>query len=503
MKVLIYTASSLCNPQFGIMMEHAIDYANRGNEVVFCHCDGLMSACSSNFQKNKGICKLCKLTFRAGLKNLPNNVKLVGMKPCKEERDYERHGFKSISDIKAYRYKDVELGFAVMSVYITKTRNPKPAITKEFLTCINIMLSEASKLVDAAESLIESEKPDIVMFFNGRFFDTKPFHDLSEKRNIKYIVAENVGGVRADDEYRMVTFENSIPHDSRVIYENCLKSWDCSARSEDDKVKMGIDFYERRRGGKRAGDYAYTASQIQGKLPDSFDPNKRNVVIFSSSEDEYSAVTSEIDNYFLFNSQYEGIKYICDNIGDEDYHFIVRIHPNMRGLDVEYHRNLYKLRELKNVTVIAPEETVSSYALMDAAYNIVVFGSTIGAESLFWGKPVVLLGFAEYYDWGVCSIPKSKAEVIEMIKNPKLYPGAREIAIKYGYFFLDNSLAQKAKHIDITPKKAVYFGKLVYVFDYLKLMSSRRLYKLVSGLFNKVLCLLYRNGIMYPEKIRN
>ena len=35
MKVLIYTASSLCNPQFGIQMEHAINYAEKGDDVIF------------------------------------------------------------------------------------------------------------------------------------------------------------------------------------------------------------------------------------------------------------------------------------------------------------------------------------------------------------------------------------------------------------------------------------------------------------------------------------
>lgn len=503
MKILVYSASSLCNPQFGIMMEHAIEYSKNGYEVAFCHCNGVIKVCSFNCQMNHAICNLCKLTFTAGLKNLPSSVKLVELTSQKGNDIILNQSFKSIEEIKKFQYRGVEIGYAVMSVYITKTRNPNPKITDTFLNCISMMLKEAARLVDAADYMIQAEKPDYVMFFNGRFFDTKPFHDLSVKYCLNYIVAENVGGVRADEEYRMVTFENKIPHDCKVIFDNCLKSWENSIRSDEEKTKMGADFYERRRSGKRAGDYAYTASQIKGKLPDSFNPKKKNVVIFSSSEDEYSAVTAEIDNYFLFDSQYEGIKYLSENIGDDNYHFIVRIHPNMRGLDVDYHKDLYKLRNLNNVTVIAPEETVSSYALMDNAYNIVVFGSTIGAESIYWGKPVVLLGFAEYYSWGVCSIPHNRNQVLEMVKNPTIYPGAKDIAIKYGYYFLENSLAKRAQYITITPQKKNILGRNVFVFDYLKILGSSVLYKIIHIVYTYFLVKIYRNKIAYSDKIIN
>ncbi len=479
-------------------MEHAIENVNQGHDVVFCYCDGVMNACSANHTQNEAICKLCKCTFRAGLKNLPKEVRLVGMKSNGEDNQYVDQTFATIADIKAYRYKGVNLGYAVMSVYITKTRNPKPRVTESFLKCINRMLREATKLVDAAENLILRERPDEVMFFNGRFYDTKPFYELALKHQINFVLTESIGGVRANEEYKMVTFVNKIPHDSKTIYENCLLSWEQSVRTNEEKTRIGVDFYERRRGGKRAGDYAYTASQIQGKLPEGFDTSKKNVVVFTSSEDEYSSVSKEVDSYFLFSSQYEAIKYLSENINDDSYHFIIRIHPNMKGLDVEYHRDLYKLRAFNNVTVIAPEERVSSYALMDAAYNIVLFGSTIGAESLYWGKSVVLLGHAGYYQWGVCSIPKCKEEVINMVKTPKVYPGAKDIAIKYGYYFLENSLGKRSKYIIITPRGIKVFRKIVYVFDYLRIWNSPLLYKFLQTTYTRVFSLFSKDRIIFP-----
>ena len=220
----------------------------------------------------------------------------------------------------------------------------------------------------------------------------------------------------------------------------------------------------------------------------------KNVVVFCSSEDEFSSVSKEVDAYYLFESQYAAIRYIVENIKDEDYHFFVRIHPNMKGLNVEYHLNLYMLAEYENVTVIGPENNVSSYALMDIANNIVVFGSTIGAESLYWGKSVVLLGYASYYYWGCCLIPNSKQEVIEMIKNPKSYPQAKDIATKFGYYLLENGLSEKAKYINITPKKIHILNKGVFAFQYLKLWHSSTLYQYCYYFYTKFLALFFRAG---------
>lgn len=501
MKVLIYTASSLCNPQFGIQMDHAIEYAKDGNKVVFCYCAGAISACSANPLKNKAFCKACNMGFRAGLKNLPSNIKLVGMKNLKHEKVQTKIDFKSVADIKAYRYKGVDVGFSALSVYVSKTRNPNPHFSDEFLDCINKLIWEAEKLVDSADNVVNSEKPDLILFFNGRFFDTKPFHHLAEKYNISYIATENIGGVRTGDEYRIMQFHNTIPHDSLIYYKYCLKSWDISSRPVRERIEIGESFYKKRRNGEKAGDYAYTASQIIGKLPKDYNSDKKNIVVFTSSEDEFSSISSKVDGYFIFSSQYECIKYMSENINDDSYHFIVRIHPNMKGLTADYHKNLYLLTEKKNVTIIPPEDDTSSYTLMDIAYNVVVFGSTIGAESMFWGKSVVLLGFAAYYEWRCCSIPHDKEEILEFVKHPKVYSNAKELATKFGYYVLENNIAQSSKHVDITPRMKKILGKDVYVFGYIRLLNSPSLFRLISTLIYRCFALLYKNNITFPETI--
>lgn len=496
MRILVYTASSLCNPQLGIQMETAIDYTKKGHEVVFCHCKGVMMACSANPYKNSVLCNICQLGFHQALKCLPSEVKQAGLeKQGEKQRDIRQ--FNSVADIKAYKYKGVDVGYSVLSVYISKTRDPNPLVDEDFRKCINLLINEAEDLVDAVDDIIISKKPEKIVFFNGRFFDTKPLLNLAMRHNIEFVTTENIGGVRAESEYKIVNFVNTTPHDTRQTVINIQKSWELSPKSDKEKTEIGRGFYEKRRNGIKAGDYVYTSDQIKGKLPDSYDSKKKNVVIYCSSEDEYSSVSAQVDSYFLFKSQYDAIKYLADSINDDSYHFFVRIHPNLKGLNFEYHLKLYKLQS-DRITVIAPEDPISSYALMDIAYNVVVFGSTIGAESMYWGKSVVLLGDADYYYWECCSIPLKKEEFVEMVRNPKNYEKAKEMTIKYGYYFLENSLGKSSQHLRITPRSIKILGRNVYVFDYLKIWYSPLLYRLIQTVYTRVFTRFANNKINFP-----
>lgn len=486
----------MCNPQLGIQMETAIDYANQGHDVVFCYCKGVMSACSANPYGNSALCKICQLGVRQALKKLPSNITVEGFETT-EELHKDMRAFNSVAEIKAYKYKGVDVGYSVLSVYITKTRNPNPKVDVDFQKCISSLINEAENLVDASEGLIMRFKPEMIVFFNGRFFDTKPLYNLALKHKIEFVTTENIGGVRAESEYRIVKFVNNTPHDTHQTVINIQKSWEKSPKTNEEKTIIGKGFYEKRRNGIKAGDYVYTSGQIKGKLPDSYDNKKKNIVIYCSSEDEYSSVSAQVDSYFLFKSQYDAIKYLADNIKDDNFHFFVRIHPNLKGMNLEYHLNLYKLQS-ERITVIAPEDPISSYALMDIAYNIVVFGSTIGAESLYWGKSVVLLGDADYYYWNSCSIPSNQEEFVDMVKTPRIYDNASEMTIKYGYYFLENSLGESSKYLRITPIGIKSFGKTIYVFDYLRFWNSSLLYRLIQTIYTRVFIRFAKNKINFP-----
>ena len=70
---------------------------------------------------------------------------------------------------------------------------------------------------------------------------------------------------------------------------------------------------------------------------------------------------------------------------------------------------------------------------MDACEKVISFGSTMGIESVYWGKPSILAGRSIYEDLGGCYIPNDHEELIDLI-NDQLNPLSNLGALKYGYF---------------------------------------------------------------------
>jgi len=114
-------------------------------------------------------------------------------------------------------------------------------------------------------------------------------------------------------------------------------------------------------------------------LPPGWDADKRNVVVFGSSEDEFAAIGAEWDRR-VYPGQAEALRRICSGLAaDPAVQVTLRLHPNMAGLDRGYARELLALDgSHDNLHLVRPESDVSTYALLDAADTVVTFGSTLG-----------------------------------------------------------------------------------------------------------------------------
>ena len=194
------------------------------------------------------------------------------------------------------------------------------------------------------------------------------------------------------------------------------KLWDMDGVPMSEKQRLGTEFYEKRRNSQMAGDRVYTLNQVNGLLPENFSRDKENIVIFNSSEDEFASIGKDFDDYQLFKNQTAGIQFLLKNLPADKYQIYVRIHPNLTRVKYDYVMELFELpKKYENVTLIPPDSKVSTYALMDAADKVVVFGSTMGAEASYSGKPVILVGPSFYYFLNVAYTPESEQELIDLI----------------------------------------------------------------------------------------
>ena len=507
---LFHSSLSLSTAARGIQYDEALRLRNEGHTIYFLYCNGLMTQCFENIVGNEALCYMCKSNFRKESKRFEDKINFVPLSDLIDNNFvshiYEqKFNYQSVEDIKKLEYKNINIGLGALSGYITKSRNLNPLIDDNFRIFFDQNLYNSIITTESVFNAIEKYKPDHIVLYNGRFSDSKPIWQIAEKLNIPYTTLEAVYGVNKNYKAK---YENSTAHsiDNNTKLINYF--WDNSDLSFDAKYKIGSLFFERRKNAIYAGDKIYTKNQTYNLLPDNWDNTKKNIVIFNSSEDEFAAIGGEYEKYQLFNSQLEGIQFIKNTLKDNsELNITLRIHPNLSEVQYSYATDLLKLSS-DNFNVINGNSKVSSYALLDNADIIIVFGSTIGIEAVYWNKPTILLNGAMYYKLDCCYIPASTDELISLIKS-ELKPKNNIQAIKFGYYFVNEEREGHSVHDYSWSNKEVRLlnmKKNIQIHNTKKMLGSKRLYSIYNiakfNFINKFYSIKNKSGTRFILPIK-
>ncbi|SES95943.1 hypothetical protein SAMN04488587_1721 [Methanococcoides vulcani] len=424
MRVLIYMPFSDWVPHFSTDLEIAAKHINNGDEVHVIQCSGDLPSCILNAHHFKLKCLLCKSTRNRGLNliNLPKqNRHELALNSFMS--DINLPEFSSMKELKSFKIDNADIGMAVASTLISMVREPNPDIN-QYKSFINKNLSMSIAVYDAIKSHLEELNPDIFYLFNGRFASLRPALRAAQALGIKTFVHERAGVL---NKYSLT--EDTYPHDIEYQKKQIENYWN-SEQCINDKYKISKQWFEERRGGIDQSWFSFTKSQIKGALPEGFEPLKRNIAIFISSEDEFEAIAGWKNP--IYKNQTDAIYNIINSDIDDDIVFHLRIHPNLRGLKNTQTQELSQLNA-PNLNVIPADSKVDSYQLMDACEKIITFGSTMGIECAFWDKPSILVGRALHEGVEGCYIPKNHNEFIDLI-NGHLNPANKIGALKYAYW---------------------------------------------------------------------
>ena len=496
MKKLFYSVSSLHDPHAGVMLNKMLSDRKKGVEVVLAYCHRALPSCFINIHGNTGICKVCMHEHRQivnhylpGIQTIPISSKQFS--PSRTDFSYD-----DIFDLKKITYRNVNIGLSLLSYYVTITRKPSGEVTPRHRAYFDQILSALCSFVDYAYDLVDKIRPDVISIYNGRLFENRLFYEIAKERNIGFESLEVCWRIN-EPTYR-TEFEGALPLDIHQLTRMCHDIWDHSTRTEEEKIRIGSSFFINRRTGKPTNDFIYTGRQVKDRLPEGLDEKERNIVIFNSSEDEIVSLGGDWDEGNLFETQLEAIRFVAGHL-PENTHVYLRIHPNLKGLQASYHTDLYKLQS-KSLTVIPPESPISSYALMDMADKVLVMGSTMGAESCFWGKPVINLHKSEYYYLNIGYNPQTREELVQML-GEDLAPKPKDGALKYGYYYMATDERVKTDDVvNINWFTVSLLGKKIPgCIEYLKLFGSSALFKLVYPRFLEHGTRLFRNTVSFPE----
>ncbi len=484
MKIVFYFYSSFGGAMYGLLLDEAKKMAAvPKNEVYFAFCEGLYSLCLDNPTGNKGICEVCTAHAKQIAKeHFKGNLKRLNLKDFyKESHGAYPDSYNDALEFRNIRYREVSVGYSALSSYVQMTRNHDPAIDVNSKKYFDTQIKQACKLTDAFYEVVNTIKPDLVCTYNGRFNEVRPVFEVAKLSGIDFRLYEFVP--EGNGTYNKVVFENAMPHDVQKNLWKIEACWNDPNLTIGENKALGHAFFTKRRNGIAAGDKVYIGNQKRGELPAGWDSDKINVAIFNSSEDEFVAIGGEYVDLSLYPSQIAGLKDIFERFKDsKTIHFYLRIHPNLGKVNYAYHKDLYAFGEkYSNLTLISPDSSISTYDLMEASNKIIVFGSTMGLESAYWGKPVILLCCGIYYYSNITYNPKKREDLFTLIEQSNLKPKSSLDILKIGLYlyrknplFLTEEDNLQYKYINYNPKSFTLFGRKLFAFQYQKFWGSAK-----------------------------
>lgn len=473
-KRLYYSSSSLAAPHIGVIIDDILAARKVGDEIYWAYCHCGLTSCFMNLDGYNSICSMCHCMYNEYKRVYGKGVHMLPLKKSMNKSKDNHYDFHNAVELKSFRYRNVEVGISILSMYYTATRDLDLNNFDAFHEYARPLVKEICDLIDIAYQLVEEIKPDIIIVHNGRLFENRFFYDIAKAMSISFKAVETVGGY--GEPYAKMSYLGELPHNIQMWNRMIKTIWEQSPESDEEKTKIASSFYEGRRKGQLMVDVkVYTADQVKGLLPEGFDFQKRNVAICTSSQDELAALGRDASADLLFPNQSEAVKYIFQN-SPTDIHYYLRIHPNLKGVNFKDHLDLYQYDKYPNVTVLAPESKVSTYALVDACEKVISFGSSVGIEASFWGKPSILIGHAYYEGVDACYVIKKKEDIIPTIVA-QLTPKPKLGSLKCAYFLLDRKYKVDKTLIDINVKRSHHHWDFTDT-TYFKIWNSRTIYQL-------------------------
>lgn len=426
MNILIYMPGMYyCDP--GFYLEIIQRHKNINDSIYILRCNGELhpicrinqqAACFKNLDTS---CEHCNKLFSDIVKvtNIsPENVYYTNNKV----EDYITFDdLTSTDDLYKVYHSNYDVGMAIINTIACGLNIYNPSINdyrNVFVDIAEVSISLYEKTIE----LIRNLDINKVYMFNGRIAINRPVLRASEKCNVEFICLEY-----AVQQNKFLECVNAYPQNPQIynsMYSQLKKHYD-DAR--------GHLFFNQQ---KNVKTNVFLKNMEMGQLPYNFDTRKKNIAIYLTSLTEISAIGEFSSDLIPDFNTCIPIAAIAEMLSKcPEYHLYIRSHPNMiSGEHPQQMKDLAILDKIHypNLTIIWPSDPFDSYTLMQHADKVLTFGSTVGIEATYYGKPSILIG-KSFYMWtdGVY-IPQKFSEVLSLLKTRELHPKPQEEALKYG-----------------------------------------------------------------------
>lgn len=424
MKVVIFELAPLWSPSFEIGLDIIERHEASGDEVHIVGCDSALVSCVAAPRRNFIDCRACISRRERGLSAVSSQAVAIRSRDDHVKSVQIPSG---IADVRSLEFDGLPLGVGVASSLVSILRDSDPDLSSH-KKLVERLIHSSRQVAAATRQVLREHEPDVVYVFNGRFASTWAVLAVCLQSGVE---CRTYDTWYRPDRYRVVA--NATIHDLETAKSEIEDVWSRSTEPAATKRSIGAEFYESRRSRSDTSSdaFLFTSSQTRHHIPASL-AGTPYVAVFNSSEDEFSS-TDGYENP-LYEDQFDALEQIVMDERLASKKIVIRVHPNLSGLRNRQLRHLNGLgsQTAPNVLVLAPDDPTDSYALIDGADSVVTFGSTMGIEACYWGKPSLIVGRSPFEELGPKQA-RSHDEVVGWILNPTSSAG-HQGPLKFGYF---------------------------------------------------------------------
>jgi hypothetical protein len=453
-------------------MEIALQRRDAGEQVVYCNLREGLPACEDASPLHRlvdlpetRIRRARDVLEREGIRWLSADYTAEALAVASRDAAAMIDSCRDLGDLKRLSHREFfDLGWGVLSSVVSVTKNSLVELDSH--RALMRRYVEASILAfDRACELIDELRPDEVMLFNGRFATTRAVMRAAEARGIPWRIHERGG----DKDRFWIT--DCLPHDMELIQRKMQAQW----RESD--ADAGHGFFQARRNRIERDWHSFTRAQQFGRLPPELQGEGDWIAFFTTSEDEMLSIGDRNENQ-RYPSQFEAIEAVAEAVARlPGTRLCIRVHPHTSQKARADRARWARLR-LPGVVLIGPEDPTDTYALIERAKVVCTYGSTVGVEATYWGRPSLLFSRSYYDHLGVCEVANGAEHVLEFLRHPTTFP--KELSLQYGAFW--ELLGQPYRYYEA---ENLHRGRIcgVYLDDSPMVRGARRMLGPASRLF--------------------
>lgn len=262
------------------------------------------------------------------------------------------------------------------------------------------------------EKLIATRQVDALVGLNGDFLVGKVADWVMRRHGIRWVTYDY-----AFNEYVLVGLNASCWDD--LTFDSRSRS-PAADLTEDERLKAERLLSRWRKQGGYQGDLYWSRPQTEFRDRSQESDNQPCAVAFTNLTFESSVIGKER----IFAGQFEWLEALIRFFDEHsDYRLIVRVHPaEVRDSHWRPRESLYafltgKRRLPSNVSIVAPQDETSSYAIAESASVILVYSSNIGMEMVDRGKMVITAAHSHYAGRGFTMDPETEATYFDIISE--------------------------------------------------------------------------------------